>query len=150
VQDSPHVCLTALILFSICFQTCNSNDKKKTKEERGEEERRGLLEHCVLKQGRESKKKSNNTQQQTSQKTHPRGPPSFLLSQPMAENDTRVKPWGKVDKAALHKLVVDGHVDIEDLTFDDINRVREQYFPHPPSRQASTSRRRTQRGSSCT
>jgi hypothetical protein len=48
----------------------------------------------------------------------------------MADNDTRVKPWGKVDKAALHKLVVDGHVDIEDLTFDNIDRVREQYFPH--------------------
>ena len=48
----------------------------------------------------------------------------------MADTDTRVKPWGKVDKAALHKLVVDGHVDIEDLTFDNIDRVREQYFPH--------------------
>ncbi len=48
----------------------------------------------------------------------------------MADNNTRVKPWGKVDKAALHKLVVDGHIDIEDLSFENIDRVRKQYFPH--------------------
>ena len=48
----------------------------------------------------------------------------------MADTDTRVKPWGKVDKAALHKLVVDGQVDIEDLSYVNIDSVRAQYFPH--------------------
>ena len=48
----------------------------------------------------------------------------------MADNDTRVKPWGKVGKAALHKLIVDGHVDIENLEIPYIDSVREQYFPH--------------------
>ncbi len=48
----------------------------------------------------------------------------------MAATDTTVGPWGKVEKAALHKLVVDGHVDIEDLSFESIDRVRAQYFPH--------------------
>ena len=48
----------------------------------------------------------------------------------MLANDTRTKPWGKVDKAALHKLIVDGLVDIENLEFANIDSVREQYFPH--------------------
>ena len=48
----------------------------------------------------------------------------------MLVNDTRTKPWGKVDKAALHKLIVDGLVDIENLEFANIDSVREQYFPH--------------------
>jgi hypothetical protein len=48
----------------------------------------------------------------------------------MAATDTKVKPWGKVDKTALRKLVIEGHVDIEDLSYSNIDRVREQYFPH--------------------
>jgi hypothetical protein len=40
------------------------------------------------------------------------------------------KQWGKVDKAALHELIVDGDVDIEDLFFDNIDAVHARYFPH--------------------
>jgi hypothetical protein len=48
----------------------------------------------------------------------------------MADTDTKVKPWGKVDRTALRKLIIDGHVDIENLELANIDRVRSQYFPH--------------------
>jgi hypothetical protein len=44
------------------------------------------------------------------------------------------KQWGKVDKAALHELIVDGDVDIEDLSFENIDAVHARYFPHPQQR----------------
>ena len=53
VHDICHVCHSSLILFSRCFRTCNSNDKKKTKEERP----RTVVGHRVWKQGRESEQK---------------------------------------------------------------------------------------------
>jgi hypothetical protein len=40
------------------------------------------------------------------------------------------KHWGKVDRAALHDLVRDGSVDIEDLSYANIDAVQAQYFPH--------------------
>jgi hypothetical protein len=40
------------------------------------------------------------------------------------------KQWGKVDKAALHQLIVDGDADIEDLSFENIDAVHARYFPH--------------------
>jgi len=48
----------------------------------------------------------------------------------MTGSEVKVKPWGKVDKAALHKLVVDGIFDIEDTSFENIDNVRERFFPH--------------------
>ena len=48
----------------------------------------------------------------------------------MTDSEVKVKPWGKVDKAALHKLVVDGVFDIEDTSFENIDNVRERFFPH--------------------
>jgi hypothetical protein len=44
------------------------------------------------------------------------------------------KQWGKVDKAALHELIVDWDVDIEDLSFDNIDAVQARYFPHRQQR----------------
>ncbi len=44
------------------------------------------------------------------------------------------KQWGKVDKAALHELIVDGDVDIEDLSFNNIDAVHGRYFPHRQQR----------------
>jgi len=40
------------------------------------------------------------------------------------------KHWGKVDKAALHKLVIHGHVNIKDLFYENINAIQAEYFPH--------------------
>jgi len=40
------------------------------------------------------------------------------------------KQWGKVDKSYLHQLIVDGKVDIEDLSFENIDDVNALYFPH--------------------
>jgi hypothetical protein len=40
------------------------------------------------------------------------------------------KQWGKVDKAALHELVRDGIVEIEDLSYQNIDAVQAEYFPH--------------------
>jgi len=40
------------------------------------------------------------------------------------------KHWGKVDRVALHNLVRDGSVDIEDLSYANIDAVQAQYFPH--------------------
>ena len=48
----------------------------------------------------------------------------------MTGSEVKVKPWGKVDKAALHKLVADDLVDIENTSFENIDNVREQFFPH--------------------
>ena len=42
----------------------------------------------------------------------------------MTGSEVKVKPWGKVDRAALHKLVVDGVFDIEDTLFENIDNVR--------------------------
>jgi len=40
------------------------------------------------------------------------------------------KQWGKVDESALHQLIVDGNVDIEDLSFKNTDAVQARYFPH--------------------
>ena len=48
----------------------------------------------------------------------------------MTGSEVKVKPWGKVDKAALHKLVVDGIFDIEGTSFKNIDNVRKRFFPH--------------------
>jgi len=48
----------------------------------------------------------------------------------MTGSEVKVKPWGKVDKAALHKLVVNGIFDIEDTSFENIDNIRERFFPH--------------------
>jgi hypothetical protein len=47
---------------------------------------------------------------------------------------TQPKSWGKVDKAALYKLIVDGEVDIEDLTYENIDAVHERWFRHRTQR----------------
>ena len=44
------------------------------------------------------------------------------------------KQWGKVDKSFLHQLIVDGEVDIEDLSFENIDDVHARYFPHRQQR----------------
>jgi hypothetical protein len=43
----------------------------------------------------------------------------------MTGSEVKVKPWGKVDRAALRKLAVDGVFDIEDTSFENIDNVRE-------------------------
>jgi hypothetical protein len=43
---------------------------------------------------------------------------------------TTKKQWGKVNKTELHQLIVDGDVDIEDLSFKNIDAVHVRYFPH--------------------
>ena len=43
---------------------------------------------------------------------------------------TTTKHWGKVDRVALHELVREGFVDIEDLSYENINAVQAEYFPH--------------------
>ena len=48
----------------------------------------------------------------------------------MTGSEVKVKPWGKIDRAALHKLVVDGVFDIEDTSFENIDNDRERFFPH--------------------
>jgi hypothetical protein len=48
----------------------------------------------------------------------------------MTGSEVKVKPWGKVDKATLHKLVVDGIFGIEDTSFKNIDNVHERFFPH--------------------
>jgi hypothetical protein len=40
------------------------------------------------------------------------------------------KQWGKVDKAALHKFVVSGNVDIKDTSMENFDSVQDRYFPH--------------------
>ena len=40
------------------------------------------------------------------------------------------KNWGKVDRAALHELVREGFVDIEDLSYENIDAGQAEYFPH--------------------
>jgi len=47
---------------------------------------------------------------------------------------TSIKQWGKVDKAALYQLIVDGDVDIEDLSSENIDAVNARYFPHRQKR----------------
>jgi len=40
------------------------------------------------------------------------------------------KNWGKVDRAALHELVRQGFVDIEDHSYKNIDAIQAEYFPH--------------------
>jgi hypothetical protein len=40
------------------------------------------------------------------------------------------KYWGKVDKGALSKLILEGLVDITDTSIPNIDAIQEQYFPH--------------------
>ena len=47
------------------------------------------------------------------------------------------KQWGKVDKSFLHQLIVDGEVDIEDLSFENIDDVHARLLPPPPAAQFS-------------
>ena len=44
------------------------------------------------------------------------------------------KQWGKVDKSALHQLIVNGDVNIEDPSFENIDAVHARYFPHQQQR----------------
>jgi hypothetical protein len=43
---------------------------------------------------------------------------------------TTTKHWGKVVKAALHELVSDGIVDIEDLSYQKIDAIQAEKFLH--------------------
>ena len=38
------------------------------------------------------------------------------------------KNWGKVDKAALRDLIDDGTVDVNDLSAQTIDAIRDEYF----------------------
>jgi hypothetical protein len=48
---------------------------------------------------------------------------------PLLSNPT-TKQWGKVDKAFLYKRIVNGYVNIEDLSLENINSVQAWYFTH--------------------
>ncbi len=41
-----------------------------------------------------------------------------------------IKPWGKVDKAALAELVINGDINIKDVSNPYIDSVRVEYFMH--------------------
>ena len=45
-------------------------------------------------------------------------------------SDWKPKKWGKVDKAALHNLINDRLVDINDMSTKSIDSIHAQYFPH--------------------
>ena len=49
---------------------------------------------------------------------------------PSLRTATTTKHWGKVDRVALHDLVTVGFVDIEDLSYQNIDAVQAQYFLH--------------------
>ena len=55
---------------------------------------------------------------------------NFPEKQMQSPPTVTTKHWGKVDRAALHDLVRDGSVDIEDLSYANIDAVQAQYFPH--------------------
>ena len=42
---------------------------------------------------------------------------------------TKTKQWGKYDKQKLHTLVLEGKVDIEDQSYDNIDDVQQRFFP---------------------
>ena len=42
---------------------------------------------------------------------------------------TKTKQWGKYDKQKLHTLVLEGKVDIEDQSYNNIDDVQECWFP---------------------
>jgi hypothetical protein len=42
--------------------------------------------------------------------------------------------WGKADRAFLLQLIVDGEVDIEDLSYENIDAVQERWFGHRQKR----------------
>ena len=46
----------------------------------------------------------------------------------------RTKQWGKYDRQRLHSLVIEGKVNIEDVTYENIDRVHAQYFPERQQR----------------
>jgi hypothetical protein len=48
---------------------------------------------------------------------------------PSLSNSTS-KQWGKVDKAFLPKLLVDGNINIKGLSTENINSVHAEYFTH--------------------
>ena len=69
------------------------------------------------------------------QQTKKKSPQNHILTQfnpkPMPSLRTATtKHWGKVDKAALHELVREGIVDIEDISYLNIDAVQAEYFPH--------------------
>jgi hypothetical protein len=47
---------------------------------------------------------------------------------------TNTKQWGKYDKQKLHTLVVKGKVNIEDLSYNNIDDVQERWFPDQQQR----------------
>jgi hypothetical protein len=67
---------------------------------------------------------------------HQKSPPTsitqhnFHPKQMQSPPTITTKHWGKVDRVALHDLVRDGSVDIEDLLYQNIDAVQAQYFPH--------------------
>jgi len=46
----------------------------------------------------------------------------------------KTKQWGKYDRQRLHTLVIEGKVDIEDLTYENIDNVHQRWFPERQQR----------------
>jgi len=46
----------------------------------------------------------------------------------------KAKQWGKYDRHRLHLLIIEGKVDIEDYSFENIDRVHAKYFPERQQR----------------
>jgi hypothetical protein len=67
--------------------------------------------------GRGRRKREAHTPRPTIHKLHP---------PPMTTN----KPWGKADKAALTQLIIDGYVNIEDVSLPYIDYGHGEFFCH--------------------
>ena len=48
----------------------------------------------------------------------------------MPQDPPKVKKWGKKDEEILFNHIRTGAVDIEDLSYENIDAVQAQYFPH--------------------
>ena len=44
------------------------------------------------------------------------------------------KQWGRLDRERLHTLVVEGKVDLEDLSYENIDNVHSRWFPERQQR----------------
>ena len=56
------------------------------------------------------------------------------ISMPTLTEVPKAKQWGKYDRHRLHSLIIEGKVNIEDVTYDNIDSVHAKYFPERQQR----------------